>query len=196
MISRLRGTLLRRDLDRVEVLTAGGVAYEVEIPLTVFERLPREGSEVELRTWQVVREDSTALFGFLEARERAVFARLLNASGVGPRLALAMLSTLSAERLARCIANREVAALVQIPGIGKKTAERLVVELADRMDELAAPGDRPAHAAGEQAVSALVALGYSQADANAAVRRSLDEDGAVEGPALIKAALARVGSGK
>lgn len=191
MISRLRGTLVRRELDQVEIATAGGVTYQAEIPLTVFERLPRQGSEVELRTYQVVREDSMTLYGFMEERERLVFARLIQASGVGPRLALAMLSTLSADRLARCIADREVAALVQIPGIGKKTAEKIVVELADRMEELAAAagtGRSP-----DQAVSALVALGYSQADAAAAVRRAVDEEAGLEGLALIKAALSRVG---
>lgn len=193
MISRIRGTLVRREIDQVEVTTPGGVTYQVEIPLTVFERLPRQGAEVELRTFQVVREDSLALYGFLEERERKVFSRLILASGVGPRLALAMLSTLSADRLARCIVDREVAALVQIPGIGKKTAEKIVVELADRMDELAAPAG-PGGQSPEQAVSALVALGYSQTDAAAAVRRAVDEEGGgLEGLALIKAALSRVG---
>lgn len=195
MISRVRGTLIRREMDQVEVATAGGVTYQVEIPLTVFERLPREGSEVELRTWQVVREDSLTLYGFLSDHERQVFSRLILASGVGPRLALAMLSTLAADRLARYIADREVAALVQIPGIGKKTAEKLVVELADRMEELAVAG-AGGLAGGrnaDQAVGALVALGYSQTDASAAVRKAMDEEKELEGLALIKAALARVG---
>ncbi|HEX2093783.1 MAG TPA: Holliday junction branch migration protein RuvA, partial [Longimicrobiaceae bacterium] len=91
MISRIRGTLLTRELGRAEVMTPGGVAYELEIPTTVFERLPRAGEEVELRTLQVVREDAQLLFGFLEDGERTLFSRLISASGVGPRLALAVL---------------------------------------------------------------------------------------------------------
>lgn len=193
MISRVRGTLVRREMDQVEIATAGGITYQVEIPLTVFERLPREGSEVELRTWQVVREDSLTLYGFVSGLERQVFSRLIQASGVGPRLAIAMLSTLAADRLARYIADREVAALVQIPGIGKKTAEKLVVELADRMEELAVAVGAAAAGGADQAVGALVALGYSQSDASAAVRKAMDEESGLEGLALIKAALARVG---
>lgn len=194
MISRVRGDLVRRDLDRVEVATAAGLTYEILIPLTVFERLPREGTEVELRTWQVVREDSLTLYGFLEERERQVFGRVMNASGVGPKAALAMLSTLSADRLARAIANRDIAALVQVQGIGRKKAEKIVVELADRMDDLAAEAAAAPGAGGDhQAVSALVALGYDAPQATAAVRKALDEEGPLEGTSLIKAALVRVG---
>jgi len=177
-------------------MTAGGVAYEIEVPLPVYERLPREGEHVELRTYQVVREDAVALFGFLDARERLLFSRLITASGVGPRLALAMMSALAPERLVRAIADKDLATLRGVPGVGRKTAERLVVELADRLDDIAfAPaGARPEGRAAEEAVSALVALGYSNADAVAAVRRVLDERGApTEGVALIKAALAQMG---
>src|SRR5690606_28173204 len=94
VISRIRGVLLRRELGVAEVMTPGGVAYEIQIPLTVFERLPQEGAEVELRTHQVVREDAVELYGFMDEAERAVFGRLLSASGVGPRLAVNILSTL------------------------------------------------------------------------------------------------------
>ncbi|MBX6362647.1 MAG: Holliday junction branch migration protein RuvA [Gemmatimonadetes bacterium] len=192
MISRLRGTLLRRDLGVAEVMTAAGIGYEVEIPLTVFERLPREGAEVELRIYHAFREDGQALYGFLAEAERAVFARLLTASGVGPRLALAMLSHMTPERLVRAITERDIAALKQVPGLGAKKAERLALELGDKLGDLAfaAAGPRPEGRAAEEAVAALVALGYSPAEATTAVRRALDERGPMGGVDLIKAALA------
>ncbi|MFW6089507.1 MAG: Holliday junction branch migration protein RuvA [Gemmatimonadota bacterium] len=195
MISRIRGTLTRRDTESVEILTSGGVGYSVEIPLSVFERLPRAGEEVELHTHQVVREDAITLYGFADERERAIFGRLLGASGVGPRLAIAMLSHLSADALIRAIGERDTAVLRQIPGIGKKTAERLALELADRLDDLVVEvaGGRPEGRAAEEAVGALVALGYSAAEANEAVREALEAEEPVEGPRLIKAALARIG---
>ena len=105
MISRVRGTLVRRDLSSIEVATQGGVTYELLVPLTVFERLPREGGEVELRTYHVVREDSQELFGFIDASERVLFGKLLSASGVGPRLALNMLSTIAMVRMGKVIGN-------------------------------------------------------------------------------------------
>ena len=194
MISRIRGTLLRRDLGVVEVMTNGGVAYELQIPLTVFEKLPREGTELELRTYQVVREDAIELFGFMEEGERAVFARLLTASGVGPRLALNILSTMPPQRVVRAILDKDIAALRQIPGLGAKKAERLVLELADRLDDIAvtATGTRGGAPGTEEAVAALVALGYSNADAAASVRKVLDDHGPLTGIDLIKAALAAV----
>jgi Holliday junction DNA helicase RuvA len=196
VISRIRGKLARRELGVVEVMTAGGVAYELEIPLTVFERLPREGAEVELRVYQVVREDAVTLYGFLDAGERAVFARLLTASGVGPRLALNMLSTLPPEQLVRAIVERDIATLRRIPGLGTKKAERLALELADRMDDLAvvAAGRAAGGRVAEEGVGALVALGYSPPEASAAIRKVLDGAVQLEGIALIKAALATLGT--
>jgi Holliday junction DNA helicase RuvA len=195
VISRVRGELIRRQPEAVEVLTPGGVAYEIVVPLSVYERLPREGEPVELRTYQVVREDAVELFGFLDEQERAVFARLLTAPGVGPRLALAMLSTLSPQRLVRAIAERDTAALRQVPGIGAKKAERLVVELQGRLDDLAlaaAAGPTPEGRAAEEAIRALIALGYSAPQATAAVRRALEQNAGLAGTELIKAALARI----
>jgi Holliday junction DNA helicase RuvA len=195
MISRVRGTLVRRDPGKVEVATAGGVCYEVEVPLSVFEKLPPEGSEVELRTTQVVREDDIMLFGFVDDYERRVFARVMTASGVGPRLALSMLSTMPPSRLVNAISERDVAVLRQIPGLGAKKAEKLAVELADRLDDLLVAsstretGDRSAR----EAVGALVALGYSHIDAATAVRRAMEKDGDVSGIVLIKAALSVIG---
>ncbi len=194
MISRIRGVLLAREMGVVEVMTPGGVGYQIEIPLSVYERLPREGEEVELRTYYLVREDVATLFGFLEGRERELFGRLLTASGVGPRLALNMLSTLAPDRLVRAIVEKDIATLRQVPGLGVKKAERLALELADKLDDLAvaAAAARPEGRAAEEAVGALVALGYSTAQATAAVRRALDDQPGLSGPELIKAALARV----
>jgi holliday junction DNA helicase RuvA len=192
VISRIRGTLLRRDPGLAEVMTPGGVAYEVQVPLTVFERLPGEGQDIELRTWQVVREDAVELFGFMDATERDLFGRLLSASGVGPRLALSVLSNLSPDRVVRAILDKDIATLRRIPGLGTKKAERLVLELADRLTDLAVvsmAGTGARSGAGE-AVKALVALGYSSADAAAAVRKTMDARGTLEPIDLIKAALA------
>lgn len=196
MISRVQGTLLRRDIGVVEVMTAAGVAYELAIPLTVYEQLPREGGMIELRTVQIVRQDEQTLYGFIDDRERVLFARLLTASGVGPRLALNMLSTLPPDRLVRAVLEKNIAALRQIPGLGTKKAERLVLELADRLHDLAlaATPETTGHRAAEEAVAALVALGYTAADATAAVRRVLDDQVDMSGVALIKAALAGLGA--
>jgi Holliday junction DNA helicase RuvA len=197
MISRIRGRLIRRNLGGIEIMTASGVAYEVVVPLTVYERLPREGADIELRTLQVFREDAVTLYGFLHSEERAVFARLLTASGVGPRLALNMLSTLTPDRLVRAILEKDIPILRQIPGLGSKKAERLVVEMADRLDDLAltAAGSAKAPGGADEAVGALVALGYSPADAAAAVRRALEADATLTGTEqVIRAALGSIGS--
>jgi holliday junction DNA helicase RuvA len=194
VISRIRGTLLRRELGVAEVMTGGGVGYELQIPLGVFERLPREGADVELRTFQVVREDAVELYGFIDAAERAIFGRLLTASGVGPRLALNILSALPPERIVRAILEKDIATLRQIPGLGAKKAERLALELADRLDDIAvaATGLAGGSPAADEAVKALVALGYSSGDAAAAVRKVIDERGATAPIDLIRAALASI----
>jgi len=197
MISRVRGILLRRDLGTIEVMTAGGVAYELDVPLTVYEQLPKEGAEVELRTFLVQREDGVTLYGFSNVEQRALFARLLTASGVGPRLALNMLSTLSPDRIVRAIVDQDVATLRQIPGLGTKKAQKLVVELADRLSDIAvmSSGTRPAGPGAEEAVGALVALGYTHPQAAAAVRAALDHAEGLQTPEqLIRAALARLAS--
>lgn len=193
MISRIRGVLLRRELGIAEVMTQGGVAYEVMIPLSVFERLPNAGADIELRTYQVVREDSIELYGFLEDVERALFSRLLTASGVGPRLAVAILSSMTPDRIVSAIMNRDIVALRQIPGLGTKKAERLALELADRLDDLAVTAAKRGGAAGfDEAVHALVALGYATGDAASAVRTVVDQHGPMAPIDLIKAALATI----
>lgn len=193
MISRLRGTLISSGEGTIEVETAGGVVYEVHVPLSVAERLPGPGADIELLTHQLVREDLAALYGFLEAGEREVFRLLLKASRVGARLAFQMLSTFRAARLARAIAERDIAALVQAPGVGKKTAERLVLELHDSVEGLDlgedSPGTGPASGA-QAAVQALIGLGMSFAEADRVVRAALEEDPGLDTEELIRRALA------
>ena len=201
MISRIRGTLLRKEIDLAEVMTASGVAYRLRIPLTVYEKLPAVGAELELRTEQVVREDEISLYGFIDERGRLLFARLMTASGVGPRLALTMLSTLTPDRLVRAIGERDLAVLTQVPGIGRKTAERIAIELGDRLDETllagaALDGTAPASRNVDDAVKALVALGYNPGVANTAVRKALAETEGAKGVDLIKAALGAAAAAK
>jgi Holliday junction DNA helicase RuvA len=176
MIAAITGTLATTGNDGVTIATAGGVTYEVAVPLGVVERLPAVGTEVTLQTVLVVREDGWSLFGFDEIQERTVFQRLLGATGVGPRLALAMVSTLSGARVVRAIKESDLATLSTVPGVGKKTAERIVVELRDRLGDISAPGAPPVPGApAEQAVQALTNLGYSTVDADRAVRAVLAE---------------------
>lgn len=194
MISRVRGELMVRDLERVEVMTSGGVAYEIAIPTTVFERLPRLGEQVTIRTYHLVREDAQMLFGFLDDTEKTVFVRLLTINGVGPRLALAMLSSMTAESVVRAVRERNVAALTAVSGVGKKTAERVVLELTGKLDDIAfAAGALGQRAPGaEEALRALTALGVTQSDADRAVRGVIQEKGSLSAPELIREALARL----
>ena len=136
MISAVRGTLVSRTGDRVVVETAGGVSYEIAVPLGVLERLAPEGRAVELQTVLVVREDGWALYGFDGELERTIFQRLLGASGVGPRLALALVSTLGGTRVVSAVREGDIAALCAVPGVGRKTADRLVLELKDRVQDM------------------------------------------------------------
>ncbi|MDP1889770.1 MAG: Holliday junction branch migration protein RuvA [Gemmatimonadaceae bacterium] len=196
MIARIAGTLLASDIDRVEIMTAGGVAYAVHIPLSVAEALPRPGGAVELHTALVVREDSWTLYGFATAAERAMFQRVLGTTGVGPALAMNLMSALGGDRLVRAVQESDLATLTRVPRVGKKLAERLVLELRDK---LVAVGDTPmpGRAAalagpGTDAVRALVALGYLAADAEKAVFATLEEGGAGDTADLIRKALARV----
>ena len=198
MISRLKGTLISREPDHVEVETAGGVVYEIKIPLSILQRLPKPPApDFEIRTLQLVREDSVTLYGFMEPFERELFTRLLGAPKVGPKVALAMLSTYSAGRLAQLLVEKDVAALTQVSGVGKKTAELIVLELADKVRDLAVEAgglDRSGGGAGpsaQEAVAALVGLGYSFVDADAAVRRALAEDEGAGTDELVRRALAR-----
>ncbi len=197
MIAQIAGRLLAKDLDRVEVMTSGGVGYELAIPLGVYESLPRAGEDVMLHTHLVVREDGWLLFGFASSVERRVFQKLLTANGVGPALALGLLSHLSADRLVRALREKDVVTLQSVPRVGRKKAERLVLDLADKLDDLPAEapgGVRPEGRGADDAIRALVSLGYTTADAEKAVRVALDAGGRGMGtPELIRSALARLG---
>ncbi len=192
MISTLSGVLTERASDAIVVQTDGGVGYEVVLPLGVLERLPAEGLRVSLYTELVVREDSWTLFGFDTASERGIFQRLLGASGFGPKLALALLSTLGPDRTVRSIQNRDIAALSSVSGIGRKKAERLILELQDRFQDLAVSEprltSRPSGGGGD-AVRALIVLGYSPSAAEDAVRTVLAKETLTETASIVRRAL-------
>jgi Holliday junction DNA helicase RuvA len=199
MIAHVVGRVVAKDLDRVELLTKGGVGYELLIPLSVYETLPKLGEDAALHTHLVVREDAWLLYGFGSAFERRVFQRVLAAKGVGPALALGLLSTLTAERLVRAIRERDIATLQSVPRVGRKKAEQLILDLADKLDDVqvdtaATPGERPASAAADDAIRALVSLGYTTGDAERAVKAALDANGKkLSATELIRASLAKIG---
>ncbi len=181
MIGFLRGRLVHKDPPQL-VVEVGGLGYEVEAPMSTWARLPALGEEVQLRTHLVIREDQHLLFGFGTEAERRLFRDLLKVSGVGARIALGVLSGISVEGFVRCVQTNDVATLVKLPGVGRRTAERLVVDLRERVEEMAASGIVAAAApaaAGEVAATtpenevldALVGLGYRPAEA----RRMLEQ---------------------
>src|SRR4051812_38193213 len=197
MIAQVMGQLVSRDLDRVEIMTSGGVAYELLIPLGVYEKLPKIGDSVALHTHLVVKEDGWQLYGFTTPFERRVFQRVLGAKGVGPALALGLLSTLTAERLVRALRDRDIPTLQSVPRVGRKKAEQLILDLADKLDDLQVSGGgggpAPEGAGAENAIRALVSLGYSAPDAERAVRAALDEGNKGMGAAeLIRSALGKI----
>jgi Holliday junction DNA helicase RuvA len=186
--------LVRKDIDRVEITTPGGVTYDLLIPASLFETLPRVGRELELHAALVAREDGLDLFGFQGELERQLFSRLTTASGVGPRLALTMLGAMSAAQLVEAIRGKDLTRLQTVNGVGRKKAERIALELGDKLDDMAAATveAEPEVALVEPAVSALMALGYSRSEAEGAVRNVLrDRDGAEhEVETLVREALA------
>ena len=175
MIALLRGTLLEKHPNQAIVET-GGVGYDVTIPVSTFTHLPEAGKEVRLRIHTHVREDALALYGFLTQDEKALFEKLIGVSGIGPKLAVTILSGLAAPDLITAIRRGEVERLVRIPGIGKKTAERMVLELRDKLP--AAAGEEPAarpetlSAIDQDVLSALLNLGCGRPQAEAAVRKA------------------------
>ena len=201
MISQVAGKLTAKDLDRVEIMTQGGVGYEVLVPLSVFETIGRVGDQAALHTHLVVKEDGWQLFGFGTLYERRVFQKLLGAKGVGPALALGMLSTLTADRVVRALRDHDIATLQSVPRVGRKKAEQMILDIADKLDDLgagaAAAGPRPEGGGAEDAVRALVSLGYSSIDAERAVQAAL-ETGARGQPVsdVIRRALAQVTGGR
>ena len=197
MIGLIEGKLVAKDLDSLQVMTSGGVGYELTIPLSVYETLPRTGEDVTLHTSLVVKEDSWHLFGFASVFEKRLFEKLLTANGVGPSLAIGLLSALSAPRLIRAIREKDIPTLQSVPRVGRKKAERLILDLGDKLDGLGDPSGIspvPASAAADDALRALVSLGYSSADAERAVRTALDGGASAKSPAdLLRAALAKLG---
>ena len=196
MIGRLHGVLVWKQPPGL-MIDAHGVGYELEASLTTFQILPEVGAEITLHTHLAVREDAHTLYGFAHLAERALFRELIRVSGVGPRLALLILSGMSVELFGRCVRDGDAAALTRLPGIGKKTAERLIIELRDRIGELGsysatvglaggsmvAPEARPV----DDAISALVSLGYKLPEASRMVQ-SLETDG-LSREAIIRLAL-------
>ena len=173
MIGHLRGRLAAKHPPQL-LIDVGGVGYEVEAPMSTFYGLPAVGADVSLHTHLVVREDAHVLFGFGTERERSLFRELIKVSGVGPRIALGILSGVSVDDFHRCIETNDAASLTRVPGIGRKTAERLIIEMRDRLKALAGPAFEARGPAGSiagsvptpqaEAFSALVALGYKPAE--------------------------------
>lgn len=200
MIASLRGTLIERG-DGACVIECSGVGYLVHVSSHTLAELPAEGGSVQVRTRQIVREDAVQLFGFAEEDEARLFDLLIGVNGVGPRLALAALSGLQPSSLARAIRDQRVAALVAVPGIGKKTAERLVVELRDKLDFLATPGraerapsgPAPVSEAWEDAMAALTNLGFTSAQAREALQAASEGAEALSLEELLRRALSRHG---
>jgi Holliday junction DNA helicase RuvA len=199
MIVQVAGTLITKELDHVELMTEGGVAYQLSVALNAYEALPKVGERCMLHTYLVVKEDGWQLFGFTSSYERRVFQKVLGAKGVGPALALGLLSSLTAERLVRAIREKDIAVLQSVPRVGRKKAEQMILDLADKLDQLQATGvesgvGRSGGPSTDDAIRALVSLGYSSVDAEKAVRAAIASGAkAVSAPELIRAALAKIG---
>jgi Holliday junction DNA helicase RuvA len=190
MIGRITGTLAEKSPPQL-LIDVNGVGYEVDVPMSSFYNLPGLGERVTLLTHFVVREDAQVLFGFLTHDERATFRLLVKISGVGPRTALSILSGLSVNELAQAVSLQEAGRLVKVPGIGKKTAERLLLELKGKLgDSLAAPANIASDAQGD-ILQALVSLGYSDREAAAALKALPADVGVSDGIKLALRALAK-----
>jgi Holliday junction DNA helicase RuvA len=202
VIDWIEGALAAKELDRV-VLEVGGVGFRIAIPLSTYEALPDAGSRARLLTHLHVREDELSLYGFATADEKRAFETAIGVSGIGPKLALLLLSTFSVRRLAEAVTTGDVATLVRVPGVGRKTAERLVVELRDKFEDLAleagvAPGRRtgpatPGGERGEGALKALVTLGFPRAQASDAIRAAVEEAPGAGLEELVRRALGTLG---
>jgi Holliday junction DNA helicase RuvA len=202
MIGRLRGEIIAKRPPQV-LIDCGGVGYEVEAPMSTFYELPAVGESVTLVTHLLIRDDAHVLYGFRNEHDRALFRALLRVTGVGAKMALAILSSMDAARFAQCIQHEDLDVLVRVPGIGRKTAQRLVMELRDSLDvipgsaphlpETRSGGADPREQALADAVSALVALGYRPVDATRMARAADDGRGGAE--EIIRSAL-RAASGR
>lgn len=207
MIGQIRGTLIGRQAPEI-LVDVGGIGYEIQVPMTTLYQLPELGQPVVLLTHFVVREDAQQLFGFVDAADRRLFRELIKVSGVGPRLALTLLSGMDAAAFARCLQRDDIAALVALPGVGRKTAERLLVEMRDKagawLDELSPESDALSQGDGITAPSidqraedeqALVALGYKLTEA-AKLIASTDAAADASSQELIRLALRIAGGAK
>ncbi len=186
MIAHLRGKLMQKDPSRV-IVDVNGVGYEVVVPLTTFTALPDAGADVSIDIHTHVREDIIALYGFSTRRERAIFEKLMTISGIGPKLAITILSGGSVEQLITAIKRGDIARLTAIPGVGKKTAERIILELKDKLQEFAEAPQKPSVEV--DVMSALENLGYNRALAESAMRRAVDGDPDAVFDVLFKRAL-------
>jgi len=169
MIGRIAGTLIAKNPPQV-LIDVAGVGYEIDVPMSSFYELPETGKPVTLLTHMVVREDAQLLYGFITASERSAFRELIKVSGVGPRIALAVLSGLSVDQLVQAVSLQESGLLTRVPGIGKKTAERLILELKGKLGDAIGTAASPAQAGVTDIVNALLALGYSEREALAATK--------------------------
>jgi len=191
MIGRLTGILAEKSPPQV-LIDVNGVGYEVDVPMSSFYNLPALGERTTLLTHFIVREDAQQLFGFLTATERATFRQLIRISGIGPRMALSLLSGLSVAELTQAVAQQQAARLVKVPGIGKKTAERLLLELKGKLaPDLGGPGATVVSDAQADIVQALIALGYGERDAAAALKLLPADVGVSEGIKLALKALSK-----
>ncbi len=192
MIAHLRGRLLSKQPQQV-IVEAAGVGYDVAISVTTYTSLPAEGAEVALHIHTQVREDTLALYGFLDRNDKRIFERLITVSGVGPKLAITIQSGLPTDRLVAALRAQDHATLTRIPGVGKKLSERLVVELKDKLEDMAvaAPAVAAAGPAAEDVLSALVNLGYQRPSAQKAIEAAVAKDKSVgeHFDALFRAAL-------
>jgi len=190
MIARLKGTLVSRNQNSV-VLDVHGVGYQVAVPLSTLSKLPSTGGEIALLTYLAVRESAMELYGFATAAEKEIFELLLDVSGVGPKLALAVLSGAEVHLLRRAIASGDEDLLVTVPGIGRKTAQRILVELKEKVGaEWAQAPEAPAAGEIGDAVDALVALGYPRPTASQHVRQAAQRSPGLNAEALVRMALA------
>ena len=194
MIGRLRGVLVEKRAPWLVVELANGLGYELEAPMSTFYRLPELNQPIVLHIHQVVREDAHLLYGFFEERERIFFRNLIKVKGVGPKLALTILSNFDPTAFVICVTQNDIAGLTRVPGVGKKTAERLIIEMRDRLDDtvLSMPMNVPAssNSAVQEAISALIALGYKPAEASRAVAQLETEGLSCE--AIIRQTLQKV----
>jgi len=189
MIAHLRGRLLAKHPNQV-VVEAAGVGYDVNITVPTFSDLPAPGSEVALHVHTHVREDAIALYGFLRAEEKQLFEKLITVSGIGPRLAITILSGMATADMVGAIRSNDFARLTKIPGIGRKTAERMCVELRDKLEGFGGPQPVVSHSAVEEdVISALTNLGFQRAAAAKAVERAVQSAGRENFDAIFRAAL-------